>query len=214
MHPGDGNATSDEIAQLHAALADHQKLWRETNHRFQNSLQILSSIISMRLRETDGHDFRWTVVDLRYRLGALATIYQGLGAFSDPRMVYADVFLPAICNQMASPDGGEMTVSSMVPRVAIGVDAAVVLAMLTIEAIQLAARHGNGEKLRIFVQIFSRESGLSTLIIANDASGGGNARKFPRAEALIAGYVRQLRGEFMKIGQGGRALRVDFPVLH
>ncbi|HEX6957350.1 MAG TPA: sensor histidine kinase [Ferrovibrio sp.] len=218
MNPDGGGAASgeiaaEEIARLQTALADHQKLWREANHRFRNNLQILSSITSIRLREAEDHDFRWAMTDLRHRIGALAAIYQEMSASSDPRKVYVDAFLPAICTQMVPNDGGKVTVSTMVPHMAIAIDAAIVLAMLTIEAIQLAPRQGQAQddaRLRIIVQIFSRAPGHSTLVIANDAPDGAT-QKFPVAEALIAGYVRQLRGEIADPRQKG--LRVDFPVL-
>ena len=186
---------------LGAALVEQQRLTREVHHRVKNSLQIISSLLSLHARGRRRPKSPAPHAGMQARVGALTMVHR----WAVTIMAYAaSMFAPCspiLPSRSRSSLGSTwhshpaITVAG-VGTVMIGANVAVPVAFLVTELAHIAMQaHGSGD-LRMAVDV--RRNGdtvtveLAARAFAEDDWIAGNGAA-PSAR-IVTGMMRQLRG--------------------
>lgn len=192
--------------ETHLESSIHEKnvLLREVHHRVKNNLQLITSMISMQLRQTDAPEMRRQLQRLQDRVRGLAVIHQNLYNASSLSKVRADVLVREIVEQMlvraVDPAGGIRITRDLV-ETTLYPDQALPLALLANEAITNALKYLGAPPDGgpwIDVTLVRQDDGQLRLTVAN-SSGAPVAETLPSdgtglGTRLIEAFTIQLGG--------------------
>jgi chemotaxis family two-component system sensor kinase Cph1 len=207
---------------LNRALADRDSLitqkdflLREGDHRIQNSLQILGSMLAMQLRETTDLSVRTQLEEALSRVHAVSAVHRRLYRTDQPHVVDVDAYVRELLNDLGESLGAAWAPQLRVHSApcSIPTEAAMSVGLVVTELVLNAAKYaydgrpgvievnveGRADRLRVVVRDHGR--GLT------DArpKGGGFGSK------LMAGLVNRLQGELQR-SDAGPGLRVTLDV--
>jgi two-component sensor histidine kinase len=190
-------------ANLRAALDRQQLLLKEVNHRVNNSLQIVASMLHLQSSNTENSDLRRELREAGSRIAAVARAHQRL--YSSNRIDSLDlgVYLTDVCNDLnASLPDCEINVRAE-EGIINSTDRAVAVALLVNELVSNAIKHAYpGARCRIWVTL-ARKGG-SILLTVRDAGIGlpadfdlkGGRRLGMR---LVNAFTKQLQGDLQVV---------------
>jgi signal transduction histidine kinase len=99
---------------LEAQVQQKELLLKEVNHRIKNSLQIVSSILSLQVSDMDGTEAANAIRNAAARVLAIAAVHERLYTGEDPTTVRVDTFLRDLCHDIGRaynwPEGIETKV--------------------------------------------------------------------------------------------------------
>ena len=87
-------------AELRQALEAQEILLREVNHRIKNSLQLVSSMLSLQSGRLDDPEMRALIQEAQLRVHAVAAVHERLYRSEDFNSVDLDVFLETLCRDL------------------------------------------------------------------------------------------------------------------
>jgi PAS domain S-box-containing protein len=203
---------------LRQAFESREILLREVNHRVKNSLQIVTSMLSLQSARIDDPGLRALIQQAQLRVHAVAAVHDRLYRSEDLKSVELDVFLETLCRDLERTVGDmdAVVVEVTTEPVTIGNDRAVPLALILNElltnAIKYAYPDGRGT---ILVTLGKMGAGRAKLTVADDGIGLPEGFAERRGASLgfriIEGLARQVDGEIEIIGrQPGTAISVSF----
>jgi two-component sensor histidine kinase len=194
---------------LRAALDRQQLLLKESNHRVNNSLQIVASMLHLQSSSTDDADLQHELREAGSRISAIARAHQKL--YSSNRIDSLDlgIYLTDVCKDLnASIPSCEIDINAE-EGIIIPTDRAVAVALLVNELASNAIKHAYpGGKCRIWVSV-SRNAGSSntgssnangTIVISVRDEGVGLPADFDVKTGrrlgmrLVNAFTQQLRG--------------------
>ena len=189
--------------ELKAALATKEILLREVNHRIKNSLQLVSSMLSLQGQRSASPELRQHVQEAQSRVQVVAAVHERLYLSADANVVELGPFLETLCREVErsviAPDQS-IRVEVEADPVTIGNDRAVPLALILNElltnAIKYAYPGGTGT---IEVRLKAEPEGRAVLEISD--AGIGLPANFDERQAasigirIVAGLARQLGAE-------------------
>lgn len=203
-------------ANLRTALDRQQLLLKEANHRVNNSLQIVASMLHLQSSNTENPDLRRELREAGSRIAAVARAHQRL--YSSNRIDSLDlgVYLTDVCNDLnASIPACEINVSAE-EEIIKPTDRAVAVALLVNELVSNAIKHAYPEgRCRIWVTL-ARKGG-SILLTVRDVGVGlpadfdltGGRRLGMR---LVNAFTKQLQGDLQVVRrQPGTEFVVTIP---
>lgn len=129
---------------LEAAVRQKDMLLLEVHHRVRNNLQLITSIISMQIRQLTGEELRSVLKELQERVMAVATIHRKIYQTSGLVAVSADELLRDISVQftnLANGVGQRLVGVVDFDEVHLTPDQAVPLALLLAEVLMSLSRH-------------------------------------------------------------------------
>ncbi|GAA3853065.1 sensor histidine kinase [Celeribacter arenosi] len=211
-------------AELEDTLHDKTVLLREVHHRVKNNLQLISSIVSMKIRRAKTDDARRALGDVQTRVMGLATVHRNLYETSLQGRVRADELLRSIVqNVLTAGRQGEakIEVEEHFDRVVLYPDQAVPLSLVVSEALSNAMKYAGCQKggsvemgvllrkdpnsTKAVLEVTNSKGPLLLTLGAQDGTGLGNQ--------LIGAFTSQLEGENEVIETDSRyTLRVSFDV--
>ncbi|MGR3484585.1 MAG: sensor histidine kinase [Paracoccaceae bacterium] len=206
-------------AQLEDNLRERGILLKEVHHRVKNNLQLISSVMSMKMRRSREPGVRRIVGRLQNRVLSLAAIHRNLYQSEDMRHVDAG----RLVREIVAQHTGRGRVETRVDVIAMTLlpDQAVPLSLLAAEVLTNARQNlappRDGGPPWIAVTLAAEATGDIRLTIANstdpEAPGGGEAADDGVGEGLIAAFVAQLGGTSEVTRQDG-TYRFDavFPI--
>ena len=218
-------------AELTRSLAQKDVLLRETHHRVKNSLQIVTSLLNLRVRAVPASAAREAMREAQIRIKALALVHRSLYEHDDLHMVDLASLIGELCELLrdsAEPSGVPITLEcDMVPLQA-STDKAIPIVLLITEAVTNAFRHAfpHGRRGRIEIRL-EREGDTARLLITDDGIGltAGHealerapARAAADATAPAAGLqlmdmlAKQIGGRLNIGGPSGTTVALDFEV--
>ncbi|MEL6518076.1 MAG: histidine kinase dimerization/phosphoacceptor domain -containing protein [Pseudomonadota bacterium] len=212
-----------QIAHDEADLEDrvHERdiLLREVHHRVKNNLQLMSSIINMQIRQSEGSEAEDALRRIQGRLASLAKFHQDLYETSSLSRLRADQLLEDLGRQMVSMSADPMRQVDLrfdFDEVVLVPDQASPLAMLVTEALTNALKYAGadaGEETYIVLSLKSRDDGAGAVFmlensLASDAPPDVNAGLGTK---LITAFASQLGAYAERERESNRyILRVDF----
>ena len=126
---------------LEAQVQQKELLLKEVNHRVKNSLQIVSSILSLQVADVDGTEAAAAIRNAAARVLAIAAVHERLYTGEDPARVRLDTFLRDLCHDIARASGWPEGIETNVERVDVPTDLAVPLALIINELVTNAIKH-------------------------------------------------------------------------
>ena len=85
---------------LKEALASNEILLREVNHRIKNSLQLVSSMLSLQSLRSDDPEVRRLIQEAQSRVQVVAAVHERLYRSQDIRSVELDTFVETLCRDV------------------------------------------------------------------------------------------------------------------
>ncbi|HEX2135294.1 MAG TPA: MEDS domain-containing protein [Microvirga sp.] len=206
---------SERTAELQRVLDEKDELFREVHHRVRNNLQVISSLVRLKLRQASATETRRTFEDVLSRIDAIALVHDTLYASDELSRVPIAAYLRKLCDNLVQLRQQEhVTVRVDVRDADVALDDAVALGLITTELVTNALKHAFPEGRRGEVDVgFRCEDGRCTLVVSDDGTGIGALRQTPRRSGLklLESLALQLGATVSEQSGPGATFHVSFP---
>lgn len=187
-------------AELEDKVHEREMLLREVHHRVKNNLQLMSSIINMQIRQTEGAAAEEALRRVQGRLASLAKFHQDLYETSSLSRLRADQLLEDLARQMISMSADPLRQIDLrldLDEVVLSPDQASPLAMLATEALTNALKYASaadGETPFVAMSLKTIDGGAQVRFALENALSPGAARDAVTGlgHKLIAAFASQL----------------------
>ncbi len=168
------------LGERDSALAEKDLLMREVNHRIKNSLQVVSSLLSLQGQAVGDSRLRAHLDEAGRRVQAISDIHRLLYRIDDVRFIPFHDYLSALCRDLersALSDGGAWRLELAVEPVDVPTDQAVPLGLIANELVMNAIKHAypngapNGDGQPIAVGLTRDEAGTIQLTVSDSGVG-------------------------------------------
>jgi PAS domain S-box-containing protein len=208
----------DYEAQLVQSLKEKEALLRELNHRVKNNLQLLASLLSLRVGRASAETGKEFLLQHLSRIKSISLVYDRYQESASTRYVdFSEFARDAVAEYAyAYEAGGLRFVCDAEPGLLIGMDAAVPLALAMDEAVQNSVAHafpaGRGGTVTVgarraggFLAVTVRDDGVGfdTSTLSGDSIG----------VTVLQGLAEQLGGKVdirSPAAVSGRGTSVEF----
>jgi two-component sensor histidine kinase len=202
---------------LRKALDQQHVLMREINHRVNNSLQIVASMLQLHSSATESEALRHELLEARGRIAAIARAHHRLYRGDRIDAIDLGAYLGEVCGDIAaSIQTCEINVRAE-EGITIRTDRAVPAVLFVNELITNAAKHAYpGGDCKIWVTL-SRRSGDSVVISVRD-EGIGLPPQFDQKSGrlgmrLVNSFAQQLQGDLQVLrNEPGTEFVLNFPL--
>lgn len=206
---------------LTRALQAQEILLREVNHRVKNSLQLVSSMLSLQSARVEDAKLRALVQEAQHRVHAVASVHERLYRSRDLRSVDLDIFLETLCRDLErsmAVESDAIAVKIAVEPVTITNDRAVPVALILNELLTNAIKYAYPDRRgTVTVTLAKAEEGRVCLTVADEGvglpAGFDERRHASLGFRIIEGLSRQIGGEVAVTPQRpGTRVTVSFDV--
>ena len=191
-----------------------EAMLREVNHRVGNSLQMVSSFISLQLRHLADEGARAALKESQARIEAVAHVHRRLYTSGDMSSVAADEYLEGLIGELSQslcPDKDGCAIQLEVTPMRVSTDQAVSLGVVVTELVTNAVKYAYapGTPGQIRVSLGRDASGRALLTVEDDGPGMGDGtiKGTGLGGKIISAMASGLRStvEFDKAHKGVRA---------
>lgn len=186
-------------AQIAAARDRAEAMLREVNHRVGNSLQLVSSFISLQARQLSDDQARAALREAQARIEAVAHVHRRLYASGDMSTVAMDEYLIGLVEELATslgPDGTGPELKLEAEPITVSTDQAVSLGVIVSELVTNAAKYayGPGQTGEIRVRLERAEGNRALLTVEDDGPGMDPAEVKPKGTGLGRKIISAMAG--------------------
>lgn len=189
-----------------------EAMLREVNHRVGNSLQLVSSFISLQMRQLADGAARDALREAQARIEAVAHVHRRLYTSGDMAQVAVDEYLKSLIEELSASlgreDSGAPTLSLDADPMKVGTDQAVSLGVIVTElvtnAVKYAYQPGQGGDIRVHLK--ADGEGRALLTVEDDGVGLGDPSQGPKGTGLGSKIIAAMAG--------GLRSKVDFDTAH
>ena len=143
MNAGLETKVRDRTAQLTLARDRAEAMLREVNHRVGNSLQLVSSFMSLQLRHLADEGARAALRESQARIEAVAHVHRRLYTSEDMTSVAMDEYLEGLIAELGksvAPGAGSPTLTLKAAPLAVSTDQAVSIGVIVAELVTNAVK--------------------------------------------------------------------------
>lgn len=187
-------------ADMEDQLREREMLLREVHHRVKNNLQLMSSIINMQIRQSEGTEAEAALKGVHGRLSSLAKFHQDLYQTSSLSKLRADRLIQDLARQIFSIGSAQATAIDLqmdLDEIVLSPDQTSPLAMLTTEALTntlkyASANPGKPKFAKLSFKIDDPASDMVRLEIVNSVTSDTEGTPNGLGSRLIAAFASQL----------------------
>lgn len=189
--------------RLNELVAEKENLVREMNHRVKNSLQLVSSVVSLQLGGIDDEEVRARLNDARARVDAIAKVHERLYAGARLDRIEVGPYLHDLCADLGRSIGLRDTDTALTVTAddcELPPDYVIPIGMIVCELVTNAAKHGVPGRRGTIEVALAVEGNDVALTIADDGQGVPEGVD-PMASSglgmkVVSALARQLNGSF------------------
>lgn len=203
--------------RLAAAQVEQAAALREINHRVKNTLQLISSLLTLQTLSTLNTEMRRALQDSCGRIGIISQLYQRITQGQYGAVVDFSRYLGDMANDVSAAGRGCPLMVACDDTV-LPVETAVPLALIVNELVNNAARHAypSGEVGAVAVTLRRRPEGGLQLVVSDQGQGvppGFDlARQAGMGLKMARAFTAQLKGHLRLDDSGaGSVFIVDLP---
>ena len=200
--------------QIRLARDRAEAMLREVNHRVGNSLQLVSSFMSLQLRHLADEGARAALKESQARIEAVAHVHRRLYTSGDMSSVDMDEYLKGLIDELAKsvgPGAGSPAITLEVEPMRVSTDQAVSLGVVVTELVTNAVKYayapGQGGEIRVILRADSEGRALLTVEDDGPGMGDGTPKGTGLGGKIISAMASGLRSavEFDHAHKGVRA---------
>ncbi|PWC74815.1 PAS domain S-box protein [Azospirillum sp. TSH64] len=189
-----------EIKSMEAALrklvGQKSTLLREVNHRVKNSLQLVSSLLTLQTLSLPDEGVRVHFQDARSRIEAIARVHNRLYQADQFQTIEFGTYLNELCEDLARASGGDSMCDIVVRSdvVDLPIDHAAPLGLIANELITNAVKHRGNGAARVTVT-FRREDEKLALTVSDRGPGLPSNFDIRKSRSLGMRLISSLAGQ-------------------
>ncbi len=210
----------NELAQEEIRLARDraEAMLREVNHRVGNSLQLVSSFMSLQMRHVTDQGAKDALRESQARIEAVAHVHRRLYTSGDMSHVAMDEYLVGLMDELSKsigPDEGSPKLTLDAEPLSVTTDQAVSIGVIVTELVTNAVKYayapGQGGEIRIHMRRESEQRVMLTVEDDGPGMGDGTPKGTGLGAKIISAMASGLRSavEFDDAHKGVRA-RLSF----
>ncbi len=158
---------------LRVAAAREKLLAREASHRVKNSLQLVSSLLSLQASGTRDPGVRGALTDASGRVATIARLHNRLWREERSQHVRLDDFLIELCGELQTLGPGHRVACHALEPIEVAPDIAAPLGLMVTELVSNAMKHAFGAGIgTIWVMLAPIERGRSLRLEVRDRGCG------------------------------------------
>lgn len=210
MNAGLETQVRDRTAELTRARDRAEAMLREVNHRVGNSLQLVSSFMSLQLRHLADEGARAALKESQARIEAVAHVHRRLYTSDDMTSVAMDEYLEGLIAELAkslAPGAGSPALTLTAAPLNVSTDQAVSIGVIVTElvtnAVKYAYEPGKGGEIRVILEP-DAGAARARLTVEDDGPGLGDGK--PRGTGL--------GGRIVSAMASGLRTRVEYDTDH
>ena len=204
--------------ELERRVLEKDILLSEIHHRVKNSLQVVSSLLSLESARIQDPSINEVLQSTQNRIRSMALIHQTLYQSKDFARVDFNAFLLSfvptlIQSYSVQPDQVSLTIH--VAEVRLPIDAAIPCGLIVNELISNALKHAfpDGRKGTICISFTQDDDNHATLSVADDGIGIPEGFSFERSDTLGVQLVYLLAGQIAGTVSCTRSAPTSFALL-
>ncbi|PGH58416.1 histidine kinase [Azospirillum palustre] len=211
-----------EIKSMEAALrklvGQKSTLLREVNHRVKNSLQLVSSLLTLQTLSLPDEGVRVHFQDARSRIEAIARVHNRLYQADQFQTIEFGTYLNELCEDLARASGGDSMCDIVVRSdvIDLPIDHAAPLGLIANELITNAVKHRGNGPARVTVN-FRREGEKLGLTVSDRGPGLPSNFDIRKSRSLGMRLISSLAGQIrasvdIDTTTQGTTFRIELPV--
>ena len=204
---------------LKTALARHEVLLREVDHRVKNSLQLVVSILRLQGDGADQPEVRRHLQEAAGRISAIARVHQRLNQAIQIESLDLGAYLTDLCRDVDAVAATCEIVSEVAPGIEIATARAISAALLVNELIANAAKHAYAENspARVWVKLDKLGDDRVVISIRDEGKGLPSGFDLKAGKGLgmriIGALAKQLDAEIAMVAHNpGTEFRLVMPL--
>ena len=203
--------------QLHASLREKEVLLREIHHRVKNNLQVISSLLGMQAKNTEGRSIGELIRESQQRVRSIAVFHDKLYSLKNLGQIDIGDYLRDLADGVIRAHGaeGRVRVSVAVDDTSFGVDRAIPCGLIVNELVTNALKHAFPKHTGA-IAVSLRASGHQvTLSVVDDGVGlpEGLDPETSRGAGMqiVTTLAQQLGGALRITRSPGTCFSISFP---
>ncbi|WP_048198783.1 PAS domain S-box protein [Methanocella arvoryzae] len=201
------------------SLREKEVLLKEVHHRVKNNMQIISSLLNLRLSGIDQEPVRQILAESQSRIRSIALVHERIYMSDDLSKINFDEYLKSLGNQLLvtyRANSGRVRLTIEGDDIYLGVDQAVPCGLIMNELISNSLKHAFPESRHGNIRIRLSSGDHKTIItIEDDGVGMPDGFSLSNAQSmgmqLVLALVEQLEGRIVLDSSRGTMFTITFP---